>query len=206
MEEIIRNEFNLFIPIDLIDLIVNYYDIATQEIINPYTHFKKYLKVRNTIDFTSDQSKEERHEMLASLSKDETCAICKSLDIILEDYKLDVHNPEYYMMTPMEYYASAIDSIPEERMYSVDWRLSIYHGNMGTIYDFNGWPGDNSEGVGLMKLPWKFEKRNKDNYKCIYLQGDGSVVLFGSIAPTSENKKLLTSLQSSENNRNSSFG
>ena len=104
--------------------------------------------------------------MLVSLSEDGKYAICMSLHIMLENcvenpdpYDLDIYNPEYY----------SSNDILDERHFFSDWCLSIYHGNMGTIYDFNGWPGDNGDSIGLLKLPWNFEKKIKDNYECDYM-------------------------------------
>ena len=38
-----------------------------------------------------------------------------------------------------------------ERQYSPDWRLVVFENDVGILYDFNGWPGDNEAGVGLYR-------------------------------------------------------
>lgn len=70
----------------------------------------------------------------------------------------------YYMATEDEMVADA-----ELRRHSPDWRLDVYYGAEGALYDFNGWPGDNEDGAGL------YMSRAEDNLYTVFTNQDQSL-------------------------------
>ncbi len=120
-------------------------------------------------EFGSNQTKEERRIMLSKLCSGEINTICISLTNILEDvgYEVNItpHNLQTFMITSSEYYSDK--NYDEECHFSPDWRLTIHSGKDGTIYDFNGWPGDNECGVGFLKL--------LNEFTLVYSNGDQNI-------------------------------
>jgi len=98
--------------------------------------------------FGADQTKDERTATLKLLSPEALIAAEFAMEHILADVLNDGtldHELQYYMATEDE--DIGVDG--ELRMYSSDWRLQVLETDQGTLYDFNGWPGDNEDGVGV---------------------------------------------------------
>jgi len=178
----LREICDLDVPIDIIDMIINYHFIVITDIFNS---FIRGTSIPVIYDFGLDQTQEDRNKMLTSLSLYERNAICKSLSIILHEagYKacISLNEIEDYMGTNelrrLQEYRD------EEYDFSPDWRLTIFSGEFGTLYDFNGWPGDNEMGVGLLRLSWNFSEHHSDNLTEVYSNGDQSICPFIIIDP-----------------------
>jgi hypothetical protein len=96
------------------------------------------------IYFGGFQSYGERMDAIGKLTQQEQEAV---LDIlvrhILDGYEVsDTERPLKYLMQPQ---ADTYD----ELVCSSDWRLRIFEGPKGVLFDFNGWPGDNECGAGV---------------------------------------------------------
>jgi hypothetical protein len=97
-----------------------------------------------------------------------------ALDIIirhvLDGYEVPAedHSLEFLMQTEGE--RAELDGDDEELICSDDWRLRIFRGSGGTVYDFNGWPGDNECGAGV------FYPANGDEPVDIFGNGDEDLV------------------------------
>jgi len=156
----------LDIPIDIIDLIINYYNKIGEYII---TSFVQDITSPIVYDFHISQDIEKREKMISELPNDVMNAICTSLNIILSKYKVNINpcNVKKYMQSDSaEYYR------PIAQEYSRYWCLMKFQGEFGTIYNFTGWPCDVQTGIGLLQLPWNFSDSMEDNFVEIYKYED----------------------------------
>jgi len=101
-----------------------------------------------TVFFGSFQSQEERMDAIGKLAHQEQEAV---LDIlvrhILDWYEVsDTERSLKYLMQPQT-------DTYDELVCSSDWRLRIFEGPKGVLFDFNGWPGDNERGAGVYYAP-----------------------------------------------------
>ncbi len=121
-------------------------------------------------DFDLSQTPGQRAEMLKNLPPDARVAV---LDIlirhVLDGYEVPDENRslEFLMQTESERLELEED---EDLVCSDDWRLRIFRGSDGTVYDFNGWPGDNECGAGV------FYPANGDEPVDVFGNGDEDLV------------------------------
>jgi hypothetical protein len=102
------------------------------------------------IYFGGFQSYGERMDAIGKLTQQEQEAV---LDIlvrhILDWYKVsDTERSLKYLMQPQT-------DTYDELVCSSDWRLRIFEGPKGALFDFNGWPGDNERGAGVYHVAGK---------------------------------------------------
>lgn len=126
--------------------------------------------VPEVYDFDLSQTPEQRAKMIEELPLDARVAV---LDIlvrhVLDGYEVPDENCslEFLMQTESERAELEED---EELVCSDDWRLRIFRGADGTVYDFNGWPGDNECGAGV------FYPANGDEPVDVFGNGDEDLV------------------------------
>lgn len=104
------------------------------------------------VDFLMEESWGGRSEKLQSLTSEARAAMVFILRRVNLDYLAEEvpDDPGFCMATEEVLDAAAReDGYDELRMSSDDWRLRIFRAPEGTLYDFNGWPGDNELGGGV---------------------------------------------------------
>lgn len=158
----IKEIFDLDIPIDIIDLIVNYHRYVTKNILNSFISGS----VPITYNFEGLCREKTRDKIISELSCEEIDAICVSLNIILRsvDQKADLNPCDIKKYLAMDTYYYNREEAHDNR-----WYLIIYSSCLGKIYDFSGWPNAclRKRGIGLLKLPWNLSII-EDNYITIY--------------------------------------
>jgi hypothetical protein len=102
-------------------------------------------------DFGLSQTKEQRAAAIRALTREDRMAISDIFERHIT-HSWDAAR----VLTPTErepeFFMSWTSDVPpditgdELQYFSVDWRLRVFAGPTGTVYDFNGWPGDNECG------------------------------------------------------------
>jgi len=105
------------------------------------------------VDFPAGQGQQERERALGGLAPEARAAMLHVLErYVLAGFRV----PEEFRA--LRCLMAACGSVPDdsplaELCCSDDWRLRVFANESGTLYDFNGWPGDNEAGAGVFQRP-----------------------------------------------------
>jgi hypothetical protein len=120
--------------------------------------------------FESRQSYAERAALMATVPADAQRAAKLALPVILAYYLDEMAAAEKEGPRPLIYYMSAELEEEEWRCQSEDWRLAIHANDELCFCDFNGWPGDNESGAGVL-----WQRDRPDTMTVVYENGDMSL-------------------------------